>query len=203
MWSSSEENQITKRSMFGDPFGTKHDYLLGTFYRGRNQFLYDDDPAHPPNRAEPPNAYKTKRQAARNSANKVNNLSSLKSLNFPKKDEESGANMPAKILQKAKKQDAGKKRDVQNKSVYNIPPKFSSNDRSDWIEETQAGCHFYINHSTGEVTSECPWATEEAEVVEEELGTGALVYDGGEMVDLMATLDAYSRRKPKKTDEKK
>ncbi len=34
---------------------------------------------------------------------------------------------------------------------------FSSVQKEDWIEESQAGCKMWVNKQTGEVATECPW----------------------------------------------
>lgn len=34
---------------------------------------------------------------------------------------------------------------------------YSSIDSKDWEEQTQAGCHLYVNKNTGEVSELCPW----------------------------------------------
>jgi len=73
------------------------------------------------------------------------------------------------------------------------------------VEETIAGCRIWTNHSTGEVSRECPWADEivkdshsridepSENVDDEALGCGSLVYDSKELDDMFAYLDSSSK----------
>jgi hypothetical protein len=85
-------------------------------------------------------------------------------------------------------------------------------ERCDWREKTQAGCKIWVNQRTREVLNYDPWARETNEsddddvvayddkskpprnTIDEghELGTGALVYNGTEVLDLLDMLDAMS-----------
>ena len=181
MWGDGEI--ALKKTLFGDTFGMRTDYTAGTFYRGRMQYLLNDE-GDPPNYLEPPPIYKTKSQAR--NALRVKELSFQK-LNFPKKDGE-GENGPTiksqskKILEGAKKQTQKKQQQLQPvvhlKSVAEIV-------KEDWGEEYQAGCKMWVNHNTGEVCADCPWSSEDkltspaVVAADDEGGTGALVYDGG------------------------
>ena len=90
--------------------------------------------------------------------------------------------------------------------------KYSSIDKNDWIEEFQAGCQIWINISTGEVSSECPWIDRDKQHLghsnsqnksnessdDEYEGTGAMVYDSSEVDELFEILEKYSNEKSHK-----
>jgi hypothetical protein len=90
-----------------------------------------------------------------------------------------------------------KSRKPVNKSI--LIETYSSVDPKDWVEEFQAGCHMWVNHSSGEVAEVCPWedVQEQEEEEEDEEGTGAPVYDPTEMNDLFDILDKTSPTKEK------
>ena len=77
-------------------------------------------------------------------------------------------------------------------------------DQSHWKESFQAGCRIWVNSYTGEVLDTCPWEisgdgkttsndnnrlTKILESEKVELGTGALVYDQVETLNLFDLLD--------------
>ena len=96
--------------------------------------------------------------------------------------------------------------------------RFSSTNPEDWTEEFQAGCRLWVNNSTGEVTTECPWessssstnmsiasssssttTTKKEMESEETYATGHLVYeDDGEgisdILDYLDKIDAASKK---------
>jgi hypothetical protein len=99
---------------------------------------------------------------------------------------------------------------TQNHSQTITVEKYPSLAPSDWVQEQQAGCTFYVHKETGEACREKPWEevrkgrrakekkNNEQEVIEEEEeaeGTGALVYDNTEMHDLFQQLDWQSSAK--------
>jgi len=68
----------------------------------------------------------------------------------------------------------------------------------DWAEKFEAGCRIWVNSSTGEVSSECPWAAEEKtempiQASEEFDGCGSLVYDSRELEEMFDYLDSVKK----------
>ena len=78
--------------------------------------------------------------------------------------------------------------------------------KTDWVQEDQAGCRYWVHKGSGVVTSEKPWASDddsdakdtEYDYAEEAKtfqlnGTGALVYDHNEFEEFLNTLDSASK----------
>lgn len=88
----------------------------------------------------------------------------------------------------------------------------SSGNREDWLEETTAGVHYYVNKITKEVTTECPWRPKfvvnkgKKMIIKqpsyrslagedhEEEGTGSLVYDNTEVEELFSILNELDKK---------
>ena len=197
MWGDGDLNR--KKTLFGDTFGMRTDYTLGTFYRGRMQFLADSE-EH--NILEPPATFKTKRQAQ--NALKEKQITFQK-LSFPKKEQE-GEHAPVKSI--SKKVAEGTKKQIQKKQSNQQPvvylPTIADFNQDDWVEERQAGCRMWVNHVTGDVSHDCPWGDAESkgestrtssagakgEDSDDFGGTGALVYDSAEIDALLNIFDA-------------
>jgi hypothetical protein len=144
---------------FGDLFGTRSDYSKGVFYRGKKKYLTTrklidtkcPDPNY--NALEPPELFMTRAQTRKHK--KISNLSLLKTLDFKVVNTDND--------EKAKKAALIRKQEDKIKQKKNRPPstiileKYSSYSRSDWNEVHQAGCTFFVNKKTGEVSSEAPW----------------------------------------------
>lgn len=196
MWGDGEFH--AKKTLFGDTFGMRTDYTAGTFYRGRMQYLQTEPDV---NILEPPMTFKTKKQAK--SSSRVKEISFQK-LNFPKKETE-GENLITKS--QSKKTSEGTKKQIQKKQQQQQPDVLLQTIvevvPEDWTEEFQAGCKMWVNHSTGEVSNECPWTNNEekeqspakAEPADNLGGTGALVYDSSQLDELFEILDEKSQRK--------
>jgi hypothetical protein len=92
------------------------------------------------------------------------------------------------------------KKVVKRKPAVILLEKFSSTNRSDWREQLQAGCKIWVNHTSGEVSTVCPWnSTKDDEEIlkgtiphSENIGTGSIVYDGAEFGEFMTALDRLS-----------
>jgi len=144
---------------FGDLFATRSDYSKGVFYRGQKKFLTSrlltdtllPDPNY--NALEPPEIFMTRAQTRKHK--KISNLGLLKTLDFKVVNND--------VDEKAKKAALIRKQEDKIKQKRNKPPstiileKYSSYSKKDWKEVLQAGCKFYVNESTGEVTKEAPW----------------------------------------------
>ena len=181
--------------MFGDLFGQRGDYTTGLIYSCHRSYMNNEQ------KVEPPTEFKTLRQAKRASTSMNRNSDSTKA-------EEGGFNLKnssvfdslrkdGKILQKAAKNSLDKRI---------ILDKYSTTDKSYWKEDKLAGCRVWINKSSGEVSQECPYKTETPSkpasrefnnnnsVPTERLsfkeGTGALVYDNSELLDLFNMLES-------------
>jgi hypothetical protein len=157
--------------MFGDLFSQRGDYSKGVFYAGQRKFLVDEkhdlammpkkEPKHSDS-IQPPLLFKTKQQARKDvltsskksldASNEVTFQISGFHINFPKKND--GENDFTSNLKG--KQDVHKKPKKGNNGMI-VFDNYSSIHRSDWTEEVQAGCRIWINHSTGEVSTVCPW----------------------------------------------
>jgi hypothetical protein len=191
MWRNREGHST--RPIFNDTFGNRYDYTLGTFYRGRREYL-DDDP-NKPNSLEPPILFKTKRQAKNSRLRKD---LSLQKLRFQKKEEESSH--PTKGI--VKKFEGAKKsfrKSRLNETERPLSP-------AEWKESIQAGCKIWINFVTGEVSPVCPWnqqlmaPRDDLQSEEEYAGTGALVYDHSEYEEFVRQLSLEKRGPVKRTE---
>ena len=169
---SQKNNQ--KSVMFGDVFHTRADYEKGTFYAGRQVYLKASDYSYQriypgdSNSLLPPEhciSRKTLGKISQTGSTIVKNFK----MEFKAKDKDEHA---PKHITKDKKKNA-------EKVMIPIPPKFSSTNREDWVEgiawvifvfplsflnapsptltEFRVGVKLYINHSTGEVSTECPY----------------------------------------------
>lgn len=146
---------------FGDLFATRSDYSKGVFYRGHKKYLTNRNmtntfvpvPIPNYNALEPPELFMTRAQTRKHK--KISNLSLLKTLDFKVVNND--------VDEKAKKAALIRKQEDKIKQKRNKPPttivleKYSSYSKKDWKEVHQAGCKFYVNKGTGEVTSEAPW----------------------------------------------
>lgn len=161
-------------------------------YAARRTFLNENDAV------EPPSLFKTKKQARRNLVPSATTLrgnedSPEGKYTMPSLKNKAAAEAP---LPKAPK---SKKHPPVNNTL--IIENYSSLAREDWKERTQAGVKIWINRSTGEVSTECPWlpsariyknrkrATDRFARYHAEEGTGSLVYDNTEMKELFDILD--------------
>ena len=96
---------------------------------------------------------------------------------------------------------------MKRKPAVILLEKFSSTNRSDWREQLQAGCKIWVNHTSGEVSTICPWSsTKDVEEAlkgtiphSENIGTGSIVYDGAEFGEFMTALDRLSVNRTLKT----
>ena len=73
----------------------------------------------------------------------------------------------------------------------------------DWTEEVIAGCRIWTNHTSGEVSTECPWGDSSSLALrskdysdEEEpvYGCGHLVYDSKELDEMFEYLDSEKNK---------
>ena len=192
----AEESQ---KALFGDVFQTKADYTKGTYYQATRRYLHDG-----PNHLQPPSEFKTKKQV-RNELRKDNNFS-LQKLSFPKKEIDGGEMLFAGMKAQMKKQEGTNKKQQRKQPVMVYVETYSSTDKADWDEQFQAGCKIWINHKTGEVSSECPWigceskeissGNETVQAKTEDIdGTGSLVYDSSEFAQLLDLLDSDGKKK--------
>lgn len=159
--SMDNENEMepgTRRAMFGDAFGSRGDYSRGFFYGGRRRILADGcwpmakQGPNSPNALEPPEMFMTSRQT-RKHRQQAND-----GLRFKLEFSSVGNQDEAKQVKAAlnRKQDGqGKKKS--GKSSLIVIDKFTSSNHADWTVHHQAGCTFYVNHATGEATTERPW----------------------------------------------
>lgn len=186
------------------------------FYEGRRSFLDGENATSTGgNKLEPPMDYKNKRQmkktAELNSLTKgVGKNDEQFNLVFGKK--ESNETIADTLVNSSKQSrikfqlDNSKKKD-RKQPHFIILEKYSSTNKEDWVEQRQAGCRIWVNKSTGEVSSECPWIeggdieTEETsssssqERISNEFSACSALYDHSEVKDLFDMLDNYSSGK--------
>ena len=148
---------------FGDLFGTRSDYSKGTFYRGKKIFLSDnmfattnketstDIDCESPNMLKPPDMFMTRKQIRKHKT--ISNLSHFKKLDFNvvKEDGDLKAMKAAMI-----RRQEGQLKKKKTPSTFTLDP-YSSYQKKDWTLKFQAGCYFYVNENTGEVSAEPPW----------------------------------------------
>lgn len=184
MWRGRENT----KAMFGDVFGGSCDYSKGTFYSGRREFLYTKKDE---NVLAPPTDFLSKKQINIKLLIQKSGGVNLRQLDFQKKIDpeiEINADNDSKRIDIIKKQ--GKiSKEEKKKSKMIVLQKYSSNRKEDWTEEFQAGCKFYVCHSTGEVSSECPWDETEDELMMSTLEVG----NGNENDVLTQEIDKYTR----------
>ena len=185
-----EEEEADVHMPFGDTFGTRANYAKGMMYQARRKFL---EPGSD-NTLRPPQLFMTRPQSLRNAfMSSSDKLSSLQNMSYFREEQNANANALAN-----KRKQLMKKRVVEKHITIEM---YSSTDPADWEEEFIAGCHMWTNHKTGEVSVACPWTAidDQGQEMEEERkdieGTGAPVYDGTELEDLFATLDAIKSPK--------
>ena len=213
MWKKEDKSRVetvlikSRSSMFGDTFGQHADYSSGLFYSGRREFLHTDDEV---NVLEPPQDFKNKKQMKHELKIQKAGGVNLQKLEFA--SAQVGDNNTTKKI----KGDSNQKKKKISKVVY--VDRFSSTNPEDWAEEFQAGCRLWVNNSTGEVTTECPWessssstnmsiasssssttTTKKEMESEETYATGHLVYeDDGEgisdILDYLDKIDAASKK---------
>lgn len=201
-----DEEDYNVAPMFGDPFGNRGDYSKGIFYAGRRRFLY---PGRKDNHLQPPELFMTKMQKKRWVMGEEPTEVNFKKFDFGQE----GA------IEKAKssKKDSSKSKKKKKKGLTYIE-KYSSVDPADWEEQIQAGVKIWVNHHTGEVSDECPWdeTTNKLHIPgspgsmvsspdrwkpeeEENLrGTGAIVYDGSPLTEILDLLDQQPKSPPKR-----
>ena len=167
----------------------------GLDYAARRMFLTGSD-----NPLQPPPEFMTRKQM-RNflRVNRGTGLENLRTLDCFKDTENA---LESKAKEKKRKDLEGRQRTKQ--PVYVIQ-RFSTTKREDWAEEVQAGCRMWVNHTTGEVSDECPYNDEDAKEekrasrdADEGFATGALVYDNSDLLDLLSLLDQESSKTKKK-----
>lgn len=149
--------------MFGDLFSQNADYHSGILYQGRRKFL---KPAG--NVLEPPQEFKTKRQSRRGKSNTSteklpplagNEIAPQHLTNVIMNTKNSFLNLRSSGDYKNK----GKGKSGKLKPL--VIQHYSSIDSKDWEEQYQAGCHLFVNKNTGEVSEECPYRRDIAQVV--------------------------------------
>ena len=164
------------------------DETLGTRYAARRVFLNDSD-----NPLRPPAEFMTRKQMRNNlKVNRGSGLENLRTLDCFKDTETNESKK-----EKKRKEQEGRQKSKQ--PVYVIQ-RFSSTSKEDWTEQVQAGCRMWINHSTGEVSDECPFENQAGETErgsDDGFATGAIVYDNTELLDLFAELDAAAAKNKK------
>lgn len=196
--------------MFGGLLRLKDDFSSGSIYSSRRSFLKTSSkPGY--NLLEPPEEFKTKSQMKRTV---IENQHILQNKNYKQDLRDKVGNLVKSIAgistlkqeQQVKFVPRNSKNRLNKKSDRKIViEKFSSTDQKDWCEQHQAGCTFWVNKSTGEVSSVCPFLICVAEDLcgnveykerlpdilsfNESVGTGALVYNRDDIDDLFRILD--------------
>lgn len=166
------------------------DEMTGTYYAARRIFLSDDNN----NPLKPPNEFMTRKQL-RNSlkVNRGSGLEVLRTLDCFKDAE----GVESKKDKKRKEQETRHR----HKQPVFVLEKYSSTRKEDWTEELQAGCRMWINHTTGEVSAECPYLDQgenKSNDDEDGIATGAMVYDNSaELLELFEQLDAEANKQKK------
>lgn len=190
--------------LFGDLFGSRGEYNTGVFYSGRNRYLHNSSDA---NVLLAPSELTTRRQARTQRLLQQQGVLQMQKMEFisKKNPDETQINGKNKKLET-----------VTKKKMRVVVQKFSSYDKADWIEQNQAGCKFWKNIKSGEVSYECPWEEEDQEIKRGEGASAtkasgehpedefevdkarALLYDGDAMEELMALLDQVQAQSPSK-----
>ena len=140
--------QLVPPALFGDAFGTRGDYSKGIFYAGRRKYLGDSEEPEQ-NNLRPPLYFMTRNQRMKNSL-RSNGVRLLQKLDF-KKDEDAGkpARSDIALLTRTKSIKQSRRSSVTLR-------KFQGMNAGDWRREFQAGCYFWVNKVTGEISAECP-----------------------------------------------
>eukprot|EP01041_Mallomonas_annulata_P002894 gene2894-5683_t len=179
--------------LFGDPFGNRADYVQGVFYGGRLKYLHDQPRG---NSLQAPPDFMTRRQTRNALRLREQGVQHMQKLDFVKRNE--ADELFATKAAQARKQDVQGKKNRHRAQI--VIQKHSSTNKHDWTEGYQAGCRFWVNRDSGEVTTECPWETEEEKLESQKLngdyddelsenGSGSLVYDGTDLETLLRMLD--------------
>ena len=212
-----------KRAMFGDAFGSRGDYSKGFFYGGRRKVLQEQSPQmspKKPNELELPEMFMTRKQTRKH---RLQTEGIQFKLEFNVNPSEESNSKQTK--QAVKKQEEKKSKKPAKSTI--VVEHFSSVDPEDWALTEQAGCKFYVNHKTGEATTEIPWVESPREPVKKSSfflppiqtecnrpsltnhadvldsidcnaeGTGAFVYDGRELQSFLSLLDQHSDSRKK------
>eukprot|EP00607_Mallomonas_marina_P000225 CAMPEP_0182429192 /NCGR_PEP_ID=MMETSP1167-20130531/25585_1 /TAXON_ID=2988 /ORGANISM="Mallomonas Sp, Strain CCMP3275" /LENGTH=218 /DNA_ID=CAMNT_0024612573 /DNA_START=210 /DNA_END=866 /DNA_ORIENTATION=- len=196
----------TKPVLFGDPFGSRAEYVSGVFYGGRCKFLHEDD-HHEDNALQAPPDFMTRRQMRNALKLRSQGVQHMQKLDFIRRNE--ADELIATKAAHARKQDVQGKKN-RNAGSNIVIQKHSSTNQDDWEEGFQAGCKFWVNRDSGEVTTECPWEAPESldfsrtnlkieNEAKEENGAGSLVYDGTELENFLAMLDEMDTKTKKST----
>lgn len=195
------------KTLFSDTFETHADYSKGSFYGMRRLFLVPQNSA-PGAHLHPPEMFMTKAQMRRFLMKGEKKNLDLKQFDFRSAaaDTTAANNVGSSIARKERK-----------KVIY--LEKFSSTKPEDWEFTVQAGVKIWVNHGTGEVSTECPWGysqdrshfpkgvhTIDSSFIptfdghddndddDDEAGCGSLVYDNKELVELFEMLDSPSKK---------
>ena len=204
MFSLQPFRNVELKNMFGDLFNTRRDYSGGLFYAGSRKYLINSD-----NKIEPPHEFKTKKQIRKflrtTDTRKIDPMINLRtqrdghSISFLRQTDKPEKSKNISIFKKVGKSQALLKKMKESSIVME-----RSLDQSHWKESFQAGCRIWVNSYTGEVLDTCPWEisgdgkttsndnnrlTKILESEKVELGTGALVYDQVETLNLFDLLD--------------
>ena len=158
--SAPPRQQLVPPALFGDAFGTRGDYSKGIFYSGRRKYL--GDPVEPEqNPLRPPLYFMTRNQRMKNSL-RSNGVRLFQKLDF-KKDEDAGKSAKSDVahLTRAKSIKQSRRSSVTLR-------KFQGMNAGDWRREFQAGCYFWVNKVTGEISAECPLEVLQNSVIHEE-----------------------------------
>lgn len=188
--------------LFGDLFGSRGEYNTGVFYSGRNRYLHNSSDA---NVLLAPSELTTRRQARTQKLLQQQGVLQMQKMEFSsKKNDETSNNAKNKKLET-----------FTRKNMRIVIEKYSSLDKADWIEQNQAGCKFWKNIKSGEVSYECPWNDSQETFVEPTLQTAiqsegdfevdkarAMLYDGEAMEELMALLDQVEAQSPSRSNHK-
>ena len=146
-----DDDGFGKKAMFGDAFGSRGDYSKGIFYGGRRKVLgVRESPQKPVNALELPEMFMTSRQTRKH--RQQTNGFQFK-LEFNVSNEGEGGAKQTKGAVKKQEEKKGKR----TRAAMIVVDKYSSTNEQDWTPTKQAGCNFYVNHATGEATSEIPW----------------------------------------------
>jgi len=147
-----EDEQEIKPVLFGDHFGSRASYFNGISYAGRKKFLHTDKKENP---LLPPIELRTKSQMRTVLKLRSQGVQQMQKLDFAKKNE-----TVEEIANKAAKNHAVQARKNRKKSII-VVEKYSSTRKQDWTEDSLAGCKFWVNRNSGEVSTECPWVDHE------------------------------------------
>ena len=148
---SAPRQQIVPPALFGDAFGTRGDYSKGIFYAGRRKYLGDPEELEQ-NPLRPPLYFMSRTQRAKNSM-RSNGIRLFQKLDF-KKDEDPARNVKADIAQANRLTRARSIKQGRRSSI--TLKRFHGTNANDWRREFQAGCYFWVNRVTGEISADCP-----------------------------------------------